>query len=149
MSNKDFRVLFFRSLLGFYVISIVENDRKEETKDKKWFQNTYRLYKKIKNGKKRVVTPQVGELLRKKLKQVEDLPDIYFEDNVWNAYSLVLLTLEHLVYILDDVEYKRYAIDFEIDKMRSRLETDVEYKRLNRKTNKYFTAILELMGEDI
>lgn len=103
--------------------------------------------KKCRGMKKHSVAPKDGAILRAKLKEIQELEDKFFADGYWNAYSLCVMCLEHLVFELDCIELKGLLIDLEVEKTRTMLETDSLYVDLQKASYRYFAEVLKKIGE--
>lgn len=145
--TKQLKILVLKSLLGMYSASIIKSDDNKNLKSEKWYQNTFRIYKKCKGMKKHLVTPKDSAILKAKLKEIQDLEDVYFNDGYWNAYSLCVMCLEYLVFELDYVDLKGLLIDLEVEKTRTMLETDSLYVDLQKASYRYFAEVLKMIGE--
>ena len=143
MSKKLRRVLL-RSMLSVYCYAVLEA---KKNRHEYWYDPTYRLYKKLKGLKKIGVSTQDSRVLKQLLTEVEGLEDKHFTDNKWNAYSLVIMTLEHLVLELDDIDLKPTYLNMNTAQTRTMLEVDLKYSDLQKRTNRYFRAVLDLLGD--
>ena len=146
--NKHHQILAYRTILGMYAASIVEDETKtDEIKSQKWYQNAYKIYKKCKGLRKVYISSNETKLLRGKLDKIRDLEDKYFINNEWNPYALCIMCLEHLVNELDFIELKGLLIDLDIVSTRTMLEKSEDYKELQKVSYRYFNEITEILGD--
>lgn len=141
--NKKLQILAFRSMLGVYSASIASPYNTTDNEEF-WYKDNYKVYKKISRMKQPTISKLEAIILRGKLVEVEKLEEEYFSDDVWNAYSLVLMTLDHLVSELDDINLKPLFLDIKVKDTISLIEVSPDYKELNKLTNRYFQKMIEI-----
>ena len=129
--TKKLQILAYRSILGMYANSIIE-DATEEHKLQWWYKNAYRVYKKCKGLKKLVTTTNETNQLRNALKSIENLEEYHFVKGEWNPYSLIIMCLEQLVNELGFIELKSLLIDIDSRKEIDYLDRSEDYKDLQK-----------------
>lgn len=143
--THDLKILAYRSLLGMYAATIIEEYKTEEIKNEWWYKNAYRIYKKSKGMKKVTLKTNDVKFLRNKLKQIEDLEEKHFSNNEWNPYALTIITLEYMVNELNFIELKSLLIDIKPLNDLSMLEQSETYKELQKHCYRYFTDVIKII----
>ena len=143
--THDLKILAYRSLLGMYAATIIEEYKTEEIKNEWWYKNAYRIYKKSKGMKKVTLKANDVKFLRNKLKQIEDLEEKHFSNNEWNPYALTIITLEYMVNELNFIELKSLLIDIKPLNDLSMLEQSETYKELQKHCYRYFTDVIKII----
>lgn len=143
--THDLKILAYRSLLGMYAATIIEEYKTEEIKNEWWYKNAYRIYKKCKGMKKVTLKTNDVKFLRNKLKQIEDLEEKHFSNNEWNPYALTIITLEYMVNELNFIELKSLLIDIKPLNDLSMLEQSETYKELQKHCYRYFTDVIKII----
>jgi len=143
--TKKLKILVYRSLLGMYAASIIEEYTNETIKKEWWYQNAYKVYKKSKGMKKTTLKPNDVKLLRNKLFQIRELEEKHFDNNEWNPYALTIMCLEHLVLELDFIEFKGLLLDINTKKEIIYLEKNELYGDLQKVSYRYFNDIVKLL----
>jgi len=143
--THDLKILAYRSLLGIYTISIIEDEEAEKNKDDWWYKNAYRIYKKCKGMKKARLKTKEANILRDKLKQITDLGEKHFSNNEWNPYALTIITLEYMVNELNFIELKSLLLDIKPLDDLVMLEKSETYKELQKHCYRYFTDVIEII----
>lgn len=144
--THDLKILAYRSLLGMYAATIIEEYQTDENKKEWWYQNAYRIYKKSKGMKKVTLKANDVKLLRDKLKQIEDLEEKHFSNDEWNPYALTIITLEYMVNELNFIELKRLLLDIKPLNDLAMLEKSETYKELQKHCYRYFTDVIKIIG---
>ena len=139
------KILAYRSLLGMYAASIIEEYTNEAIKEEWWYQNAYKVYKKSKGMKKAALKANDVKLLRNKLSQIRDLEEKHFSNDEWNPYALTIMCLEHLVLELDFIEFKGLLLDINTKKEIIYLEKNELYGDLQKVSYRYFNDIVKLL----
>ena len=146
--ERSLKIYAYYTLLGVYAEAVV--DSKEADKTKKYYRNSKKIYdrcNKLKPLFMKSFNPIDVIYLRNKITKVQDLEEKYFADGYWNSYSLVVMCLEMLV---NELEYKAFEDLLKLvdgDKIRTLLETDENYKELNKVSNRYFVEIRNIIGD--
>lgn len=143
--THDLKILAYRSLLGMYAATIIEEYKTEEIKNEWWYKNAYRIYKKSKGMKKVTLKTNDVKFLRNKLKQITDLEEKHFTNNEWNPYALTIITLEYMVNELNFIELKSLLIDIKPLNDLSMLEQSETYKELQKHCYRYFTDVIKII----
>ena len=143
--THDLKILAYRSLLGMYAATIIEEYKTEEIKKEWWYKNAYRIYKKSKGMKKVTLKANDVKLLRDKLKQIEDLEEKHFSNNEWNPYSLTIITLEYMVNELNFIELKNLFLDIKPLNDLALIEQSETYKELQKHCYRYFTDVIKII----
>lgn len=143
--TKELTILAYRSLLGMYAASIIEDEETEKNKDEWWYKNAYRIYKKCKGMKKAKLKTKEANILKQKLELIQELERIHFPDNIWNLYSLCIATLDYMVNVLNCIELKRLLIDIKPLNDLELLEKSEDYKELQKSCNRYFTDVIKII----
>lgn len=143
--THDLKILAYRSLLGMYAATIIEEYKTEEIKKEWWYKNAYKIYKKSKGMKKVTLKANDVKLLRDKLKQIEDLEEKHFSNNEWNPYSLTIITLEYMVNELNFIELKNLFLDIKPLNDLALIEQSEEYKELQKNCYRYFTDVIKII----
>lgn len=143
--THDLKILAYRSLLGIYTISIIEDEEAEKNKDDWWYKNAYRIYKKCKGMKKARLKTKEANILRDKLKQITDLGEKHFSNNEWNPYALTIITLEYMVNELNFIELKSLLLDIKPLDDLAMLEKSETYKELQKHCYRYFTDVIKII----
>lgn len=141
----DLKILAYRSLLGMYAATMIEDEQTKKDKDKWWYQNTYKIYKKCRGLKKVGLETIYVNLLKHKLEQIEKLEKKYFVDDTWNLYSLCIITLEYMVNELDYVDLKNLFLDIKPLNDLALIEQNNEYKELQKHCYRYFTDVIKII----
>lgn len=143
--TKELKILAYRSLLGMYAATIIEEYQTEENKKEWWYKNAYRVYKKSKGMKKVTLKANDVKLLRDKLKQIEYLEEKHFTNNEWNPYALTIITLEYMVNELNFIELKSLLLDIKPLNDLAMLEKSETYKELQKHCYRYFTDVIKIV----
>ena len=143
--THDLKILAYRSLLGMYAATIIEEYKTEEIKKEWWYKNAYKIYKKSKGMKKVTLKANNVKFLRNKLKQIEDLEEKHFSSNEWNPYSLTIITLEYMVNELNFIELKNLFLDIKPLNDLALIEQSEEYKELQKNCYRYFTDVIKII----
>lgn len=143
--TKQLKILAYRSLLGMYAATIIEEYKTEEIKKEWWYQNAYRIYKKSKGMKKVTLKANDVKFLRNKLKQIEDLEEKHFSNDEWNPYALTIITLEYMVNELNFIELKNLFLDIKPLNDLALIEQSEEYKELQKNCYRYFTDVIKII----
>lgn len=143
--THDLKILAYRSLLGMYAATIIEEYKTEEIKNEWWYKNAYRIYKKSKGMKKVTLKANDVKFLRNKLKQIEDLEEKHFSNNEWNPYALTIITLEYMVNGLNFIELKNLFLDIKPLNDLALIEQSEEYKELQKNCYRYFTDVIKII----
>lgn len=143
--THQLKILAYRSLLGMYAATIIEEYQTEENKKEWWYKNAYRIYKKSKGMKKVTLKANDVKLLRDKLKQIEDLEEKHFTNNEWNPYALSIITLEYMVNELNFIELKSLLLDIKPLNDLAMLEQSETYKELQKHCYRYFTDVIKII----
>lgn len=143
--THDLKILAYRSLLGIYTTSIIEDEEAEKNKDDWWYKNAYRIYKKCKGMKKARLKTKEANILRDKLKQITDLEEKHFSNNEWNPYALTIITLEYMVNELNFIEFKSLLLDIKPLDDLAMLEKSETYKELQKNCYRYFTDVIKII----
>ena len=143
--THDLKILAYRSLLGIYTISIIEDEEAEKNKDDWWYKNAYRIYKKCKGMKKARLKTKEANILRDKLKQITDLGEKHFSNNEWNPYALTIITLEYMVNELNFIELKSLLLDIKPLDDLAMLEKSETYKKKKKHCYRYFTDVIKII----
>lgn len=143
--THDLKILAYRSLLGMYAATIIEEYKTEELKKEWWYKNAYRIYKKSKGMKKVTLKANDVKFLRNKLKQIEDLEEKHFSNNEWNPYALTIITLEYMVNELSFIELKNLFLDIKPLNDLALIEQSEEYKQLQKHCYRYFTDVIKII----
>ena len=144
MTNQ-LKILAYRSLLGMYAATIIEEYQTEELKKEWWYQNAYRIYKKCKGMKKAKLKTKEANILRDKLNQISELEEKHFSNDEWNPYALTIITLEYMVNELNFIELKSLLLDIKPLNDLAMLEKSETYKDLQKSCNRYFSDIIEII----
>lgn len=144
MTNQ-LKILAYRSLLGMYAATIIEEYQTEELKKEWWYQNAYRIYKKSKGMKKARLKTKEANILRDKLNQISELEEKHFTNDEWNPYALTIITLEYMVNELNFIELKSLLLDIKPLNDLAMLEKSETYKDLQKSCNRYFSDIIEII----
>lgn len=140
--TKELTILAYRSLLGMYAATIIEEYQTDENKKEWWYQNAYRIYKKSKGMKKVTLKAKEANILRDKLKQIIELEEKHFTNDEWNPYALTIITLEYMVNELNFIELKSLLLDIKPLNDLAMLEKSETYKELQKSCNRYFSDII-------
>lgn len=143
--THQLKILAYRSLLGMYAATIIEEYKTEELKKEWWYKNAYRIYKKCKGMKKARLKTKEANLLRDKLKQITELEEKHFTNNEWNPYALTIITLEYMVNELNFIELKSLLLDIKPLNDLAMLEQSETYKELQKHCYRYFTDVIEII----
>ena len=143
--THDLKILAYRSLLGMYAATIIEEYKTEEIKNEWWYKNAYRIYKKSKGMKKVTLKANNVKFLRNKLKQIEDLEEKHFSNNEWNPYALTIITLEYMVNELNFIELKNLFLDIKPLNDLALIEQSETYKELQKNCYRYFTDVIKII----
>lgn len=143
--TKELKILAYRSLLGMYAATIIEEYQTEENKKEWWYQNAYRVYKKSKGMKKARLKTKEANILRDKLKQITDLEEKHFTNDEWNPYALTIITLEYMVNELSFIELKSLLLDIKPLNDLVMLEQSETYKELQKHCYRYFTDVIKII----
>ena len=143
--THDLKILAYRSLLGMYAATIIEEYKTEEIKKEWWYKNAYKIYKKSKGMKKVTLKANDVKLLRDKLKQIEDLEEKHFTNDEWNPYALTIITLEYMVNELNFIELKNLFLDIKPLNDLALIEQSEEYKELQKNCYRYFTDVIKII----
>ena len=144
MTNQ-LKILSYRSLLGMYAATIIEEYQTDENKKEWWYQNAYRIYKKSKGMKKVTLKANDVKLLRNKLSQIRDLEEKHFSNDEWNPYALTIITLEYMVNELNFIELKSLLLDIKPLDDLAMLEKSETYKELQKNCYRYFTDVIKII----
>ena len=144
MTNQ-LKILAYRSLLGMYAATIIEEYQTEELKKEWWYQNAYRIYKKSKGMKKARLKTKEANILRDKLNQISELEEKHFTNDEWNPYALTIITLEHMVNELNFIELKSLLLDIKPLNDLAMLEKSETYKELQKNCYRYFTDVIKII----
>lgn len=144
MTNQ-LKILAYRSLLGMYAATIIEEYQTEELKKEWWYQNAYRIYKKCKGMKKAKLKTKEANILRDKLNQISELEEKHFSNDEWNPYALTIITLEYMVNELNFIELKSLLLDIKPLNDLAMLEKSETCKDLQKSCNRYFSDIIEII----
>lgn len=143
--TKELKILAYRSLLGMYAATTIEECQTEENKKEWWYKNAYRIYKKCKGMKKAILKTKEANILRDKLKQTTELEEKHFTNNEWNPYALTIITLEYMVNELNFIELKSLLLDIKPLNDLAMLEQSETYKELQKHCYRYFTDVIEII----
>lgn len=143
--THQLKILAYRSLLGMYAATIIEEYQTEELKKEWWYQNAYRIYKKSKGMKKVALKTKEANILRDKLNQISELEEKHFSNDEWNPYALTIITLEYMVNELNFIELKSLLLDIKPLNDLAMLEKSETYKDLQKSCNRYFSDIIEII----
>lgn len=143
--TKELKILAYRSLLGMYAATIIEEYQTEENKKEWWYKNAYKIYKKCKGMKKARLKTKEANMLSDKLKQIRELEEIHFINDEWNPYSLSIITLEYMVNELNFIEFKSLLLDIKPLDDLAMLEKSEAYKELQKHCYRYFTDVIEIV----
>lgn len=142
--TKKLQILAYRSILGMYANSIIE-DATEEHKSLWWYKNAYKVYKKCKGLKKLATTTNETNQLKNALKSIENLEEYHFVKGEWNPYALIIMCLYQLVNELGFIELKSLLIDIDTQKEIDYLDKSEEHKDLQKISYRYFTDIVKII----
>lgn len=143
--TKELKLLAYRSLLGMYAATIIEEYQTEELKKEWWYKNAYRIYKKCKGMKKARLKTKEANILRDKLKQITELEEKHFVNDEWNPYALTIITLEYMVNELNFIEFKSLLLDIKPLDDLTMLEKSETYKELQKHCYRYFTDVIKII----